>query len=475
MRIKKDWHWHTPKLIMLLNYVIRGIIIFRMNSATLLVWFLLIIKANSITATYANSTNTIDTLQNQLNQILVQFCASEIDRNKTGSAILKFGQLSNAEVSIKDVVQFYAENYDENFDNLLHFINNIPLFELQQIAYSTLIDGINSGLLKLINVLSFENFIRIKFELTDVDDDERKTYEELLSTIGNQIKKLIIVTDLNEVIKYVNNSNNSERMFELIPTIVQGIDLNNFTDMDKIFEFSMQLPKFYQIKLISKVLSEMKEKSQFKHVFHVICQITLLGNSIDRGGWTTKEICLLSNLESEIPLELKNLIGNQDQWRIESVFEDGYLFFSASTKYNKNLLYLGSTSQTWYFETVSYNSIKIRYNNNYYYLSVEYCFHNESFPTCRDRDSNDLTQFNWYLLMSDDLTYTQIKNIYTNELLIYDDIQELGNEDVRRRLALSVKCSHCDSSKWKLTNYSNTPRDLYYRCYSALRGFSPLN
>lgn len=438
-----------------------------MDLTTFLFWSLFLINTNTITATDTNSANTIDVLQNQLNQILVQFCASEIDRNKTASAILKFGQLPNATLSIKEVVQFYTENYEESFDNLLHFIDHISSVELQLLAYNTLIDAMNSDVLNVINVLSFENFIRMKFEFF-VNDDERSVCEDLLSTIGNHLKKLIVSIDLNALIKYINSSSNPARIFDLIPTIVQGINLNNFTDVNKIFEFSMQLPRIIQLKLIRKVLSKMRETSQYQHLFHVISQIRLLRRSVNSGGWIITDICLLSQIETEIPEEIGRLLVAQNYWFIKSLSLIHALSRSNSQKYNKNLLFVGNEEKIWLFETQSYNSVRIRDSNNYNeYLTVEYCFHNESFPTMTERDSNDLTQINWYFIISDDLTYVQIKNIYTNELLISEEISESDGSD-RHRVTLSRKCSHCDSSKWSLKLYSAESSDMYSR-YSCPR------
>lgn len=427
-----------------------------MNLLALIVF---ITYTNIITATETNSTNRIDILQDELNKILVQFCASEIYNNETTSAISKFGQLSNAEGSIKDLVQFYTttENYVQNFDNLLRFIDHISSLELQQIAYNTLIDAIDLNLLNFFNVLRFENFIQMKFELTDVNDDNRKIYEELLSKIRNHIKELIVgidTIDIIDIVNIVNSSNNTGRIFELIQIIVQGVDLHNFTDMNNIFRFSMQLSKVNQFKVISKVLSEIRQKSQYKHVFHVICQIKLLSDSFDRGGWTTTEKDLLSQIIREIPSQLRHLVGNHFYLNLKSLVANASIFCVESKKYNKNLLLLTTDTYKiagWWCESTNYNSLRMRHSPSGKYLSVEYCFHSESFPSIRDSDNNDLTQSNWYILVSNDLTYMQIKNMYTNEYLISEDIWELANTGLLRRVGLSGTCSHCDSSKWLFT------------------------
>lgn len=419
-------------------------------------------------STETQTISTIDLLQNQLHAILVQFCASEIDRNKTASAILKFRQLADPETSTKDVVQFYIENYDESFDNLFAFINHMSSTELQKIAYNTLVEAMNSNQINVINLLSFENFIRTKYEITSIT--EREIYEDLLLAIGNHIKVSIIGTDLNSLITFINNSTNPDRIFELIPTIVQSIDLKNFTDMNRIFEFSMQLPKANQLKLISKVLSEMREKGQYQHIFHVICQINLLRNSISDPSmaWTSTDICSLSALEKEIPTELWQLIGNIHLWQIENT--KGFLSYSESPKYEKKILIVDfGEPGYWGFETVSYNSISIRkknegyYSDNLFYMTVEYCFHNDSFPTASSRDYNDLTQTSWYLSFSRGFRYFQITNIHTNELLIADN-QTLVNNQTRVRL--SENCSDCYAYQWELQALTTDLQNIYspYSC-----------
>lgn len=177
----------------------------------------------------------------------------------------------------------------------------------------------------------------MKHELAD--DDVRKIYEEFLNKIGNYFKKLIIATDLKEVIQHIDNSKNRAQILEVIPTIVQGIDLNNFTDVNRFFEFPQRLPKVNQLKLTRKVLSEMRKSSQYEHVFHVICQITLLRNSINRGGWMVTEINFLSKIVEEIPYQLRLLLLNKNTWQIKGLFEDTFLYSSASKKYNSKTYY----------------------------------------------------------------------------------------------------------------------------------------
>lgn len=417
-----------------------------------------------ITTTESNPINTIDILQYQLNQILVQFCASEIDRNKTTSALLKFSQLVDAKTSMKNVVDFYIENYEESFDNLLPFIDQTSSLELQNVAYNTLVEATKLNKINVINLLSFEHFIRTKIERIGTDDIELKTFGDLVWTVGNHIKELIVATDLNRLITVINGSDNPNRIFELIPRIVQGIDLTDFNDMDRIFQFSMQLPVANQIKLIREILSEMRRKNQYQHLFHVILQIRSLRNSRDE----SVDKCLLTTVENEVPSEMTQLLSGDSRWHIRYIdYPEAYLTYITSPKFSKNLLFVSSSAQVygWRFESQNSNSVSIgKHGNNNYnqlYLSVAYCFHNESFPIANERDSNDPTQNNWYLLMDNHMSYVQIKNIYTNELLVLDDMKEVGNDGVARsRFALSAQCLDCDGSKFFLdiesSNYSPT-------------------
>lgn len=409
-----------------------------MNSIRLLLPLLLLINLTCTTT----ALDEMDILQNeQINQIWIEFCASDIDRNRTASAVLKFDRLPVPDIAIKDVVQLHITNYVESFDNLLNFIDQLSSVRLQEIAIGTLIVALKSDLINIVNVLSLDNFFRKKLDSENVSDFAKKMYEEFLNATVDHAKKLVAVTDLNTVPTHT---------FDSIPTIVLGIDLNNFTDVNRLFEFSMQLPRRDdQLKLLRKVLTEMQLKSQYQHVFHVVCQIKLLRKSINNGSWTAAEEQLLSEIIREMPYQARRLLS-ESIWQIKSLAVDACLSCFASTKYNKNILILDDLSYNWWIQSQSYNSVMIGdfYNE---YLSVDYSFHNETFPTMRERDDSDPAQSNWYFLMSDDLTYVRIKNIYTNDLLISDDVLEIGSDGLsRRRVALSANVSTCDSSKWLL-------------------------
>lgn len=111
-----------------------------MNWEFIFNFLLLVHMIGRTPTTHANAVNTIDMLEMRFSLILVQLCASEIDSNKMNSAMMKFDQLSNANQSITDIVQFYLDNYKENFDNLLEFIDAVPTLELQQLGYNVVIN-----------------------------------------------------------------------------------------------------------------------------------------------------------------------------------------------------------------------------------------------------------------------------------------------------------------------------------------------
>lgn len=435
--------------------------IFRMNSVNLLIWFLCFVNSKwQADANYAT-----DYLQNQVNQILVEFCASEIDRNRTVSAIAKLAKLYNPEESIKDVVQFYNNNYEDSFNNLLFFINQLDSHEKRHIAVNTLNDLIDTDQLNLVNVLRFENFIREKLEFSEVNDDDRKIYEQFLITITKNIKKSIITTDLKEIVKYANNSNDPQRIYDLIPALVQGIDINNFTDMNRIFEFSSQLPIINQLKFLRKLLTKIRNSSQYTHLFHIIRQIKLMRYSIREDYWPKENICLLYDIEKKIPSKLLPILEMYDTYSIKNLATNEFLHYSESEKCNQNLcLFPNEKSQSWSFPTErNQNAVFIVFSRTNY-LSVQRS--NISLPTAKHFDENDPTQSNWYFVWGDDLDSFQIKNTYTNEFLISDDVH--GTNDVLRRpVSLSTNCSHKNSCKWVLSeraNYSGLPnyRGFYF-------------
>lgn len=411
--------------------------------------------------------NEMDTIQNaRINDILLESCASEIDRNRTDAAILKFKRLQDTPMgsSIVKVVNFYTTNYADNFDNLVNFIDHLSP-NLQKKAYNTLSDFIESDSISFMSVMSFYNFFRKKL-LTDLDSGKRKMFEKHFTTTEKLIKKMIAATDLNEILQYTTTSTtNKAVILDCIPLIVQAINLNNFIDVNRIIEISIKLPTVNQLTIIRNVLSEMRKRCQFRHVFHIVCQVKLLRQSMNHGGWMLAEVNLLTELINEIPYQVRRLVLSQSYWQIKSLATDKCLSCLASRKYNKNILLLDTVSYNWWIRSHSYRSVMIR---DYYneYLSVEYSFHNESFPTMRKCDEDDPTQSNWYFLMSDDLTYAQIKNIHTNELLILDDIWETGNDGLRRRrVSLSSKSTDCKCSKWLLKFKSEKFPNLYANGY----------
>lgn len=443
-----------------------------MDLIVLLLSFLVIINSN--TTTTAQGMDAIDLKQDleikahnkQINEILFESCASEIDRNRTSIAILKFNRLEGH--PIKKVVKFYIANFADNFDNLLHFIDHLSPSNLQRTAYDTLSDELESGSIDIMSVFSFHNFFRKKLSKKLVSE-EKKMYEKHFKKTDELIKKMIAGTDLNEILKHTASSTNKEVIVESIPTIIQAINLNNFTDMNRIFDVSVKLPNLNQLKIIRMFLNEMRKRSQYKHVFHVVCQLKLLRQSINNGGWMLSEINLLSDIINEIPYQARRILSNGNYWQIKSLATDKCLLCLASRKYNKNILFLDTISYNWWIQCQSYKSIIIR---DYYneYLSVEYSFHNESFPTMRKCDEDDPTQSNWYFLMSDDLTYFQLKNIHTNELLTLDDVWETGHDGLRRRrVSLSSKSTNSDCSKWILKLKSEKVPNLFANGYYGIQ------
>ncbi len=351
---------------------------------------------------------TIDVLRNQFNLILVELCASEIDRQKAKSAILKLDQLANSNALIENVVEYYIENY-ENFDNLLHFINQIPSLETEQRAYNTIVEAMKSNRTNVNDWLIFEKYIRTKIELLDEDHSEGNTYENTRLTVRNHINEFIkSLEDLDTLAALVDNSTNPDPIFDLIPTIVQRIDLNNFTDMDEIFKFAMQLPKEKQVQLIRKVLYEMHQQHQYKHVFHVITQIKKISKCVQREAWELEWECktpvkgaewtrhdrfLFRELQELVPKELEKLLPDKATHSIKfynsgdgveanvayasSDTRYNYLYSIDLPKYSKNVLFVFDRDDSWSFSGHNYNSVTIGNYDNDQYLSVDYCYHKD--------------------------------------------------------------------------------------------------
>lgn len=429
------------------------LIIFRMNPVNLLLSLLFLINTKTITATSVIEAPTpvphIDSCREQVNQILVQMCASEIDRNKTTSAIAKLGQLSNAEDSLKDVVQFFTEHYEDNFNNLLHFIDHILSNELQQVAYNAITDSFDNGL-HFINVFRLDNFVRVKLELTDLNDGKKRLYEKLLNTISSQLKKFVDETDLSVVVNYTKSSNDPERVYDLILNLVHGVDLNNFTVMNKVFDFSMQLPFSNQLKFIAKILSEMQTKSQYRHVFHVIIQIKQIKQQIRHLIPSRDTLCLLAKVENQVPTKFRYFVEHENYSSIKNLATNEFIFYSESQNDTKDTI-LVPTVWSWSIDEApeATNSLLIC-EVPWFCLGMVQPDSNKTItiPIAGRPDRYERSPYFWYLLISDDLGSIQIINTLTGKCLIAgDDDQELKGNALRNRVVLS-KCLDDPSHKW---------------------------
>lgn len=267
-----------------------------------------------------------------------------------------------------------------------------------------------------------------------------------------RIVVLVFLVGLVNAANETKAANNSEQ----ISKILQDADLTSFSDMDRLFELSAKLPPIDQLNLIRQVLSNMRSKAQYQHLYHVILQLKFLKESMTESA----EKDLLSTVEGEIPSAFKPLLSDKTQWKIKRFDSDEYIFSSFSPKYERYILLLDPSPYYlgWLFRGESSNSSSV-FQQIYktfayipFYLSIEYIFHNDSSPVIRSLyEKSDVTQNSWYPLMSNDLAYVQIKNVHTNELLVADNVTDTAADNENHtRVTLSRDCTDCDASKWSL-------------------------
>lgn len=267
-----------------------------------------------------------------------------------------------------------------------------------------------------------------------------------------RIVSLVFLVGLVNAANETKAADNSEQ----ISKILQDADLTSFSDMDRLVELSAQLPPIDQLSLMREALSNMRSKAQYQHLYHVILQLKFLKESLTE----SEEKDLLSTVEGEIPSAFKPLLSDRTQWKIKRFDSEEYIFCSVSPKYDRYILFLDPSTYSlgWLFRGQSSNSSSV-FQNIYetfryrpFYLSIEYTFHNESFPVIRSLyEKSDVAQNSWYPLMSNDLAYVQIKNIHTNELLVADNVTDTAADYANyTRVTLSRDCADCDASKWLL-------------------------
>ncbi|KAG4075063.1 hypothetical protein HA402_008128 [Bradysia odoriphaga] len=417
-----------------------------MNSVNFLVLFL------GLTATLtrpirAATTSLIDATTNvvaqqdirsQFDQILVDMCASEIDRNRTSSAMVKLNQMSNAKEQLGDVVKFFTQHYVDNFDSLLRFIDQIVTTELHQEACNVLSNIIDSNGLDLVNVLRFENFIYTRLENATTDEG-KDFYGKIHTSISHFISQRV-----NEFVDSIKGFSN----FDVVPNLARVVDLNSFDAMDKVLEIIELIPYENQMQFVGKILSRMRNESSYKHVYHILIRIMFLKYS--RSDFNN---CILLQIENELPSKLKPLFTLENDWGIENVATKEFMNPSDSRNRTRNVLLSSQSRSLWapfrsafihdskmfFFCFGGYNCLSIASNNN------------QSIPVVESVDMRDpdRTLSHWYLLMSNDLDTFQIKRTDTDQCLNASDEQVLENGELRRQ----VLFTECDldslSSRWQ--------------------------
>ncbi|XP_037044554.1 uncharacterized protein LOC119080358 [Bradysia coprophila] len=417
-----------------------------MNSVNFLVLFLGLVAthAGSIRAATTSlidaTTNVVaqQDIRSQFDQILVQMCASEIDRNRTSSAMVKLDQMSNAKEQFGDVVKFFTQHYVDNFDNLLRFIDQIVTTELRQEACNVLSNTIDSNGLDLVNVLRFENFIYTRLESTATDEG-KDFYVKIHTNVSHYISQR-----LNDFVASIKGTSN----VDVVPNLARVVDLNSFDAMNKVLEITEAIPYQNQMQFVGKILSRMRNESNYKHVYHILTRIMSLKYS--RSDFNN---CILLQIENELPSKLKPLFTSDGDWSIENVATKEFMYPPDSRNRTRNVLLSPQSRSLWvpfrnayihdseifFFCYGVYNCLSVVSNNNVSIPIIE----------AVDMRDPDRTLSHWYLLMSNDLDTFQIKRTDTDQCLNASEEQVLENGELRRQVLFTECGLDSLSSRWQ--------------------------
>lgn len=118
-----------------------------------------------------------------------------------------------------------------------------------------------------IKMIKLEEFVK---KLNNDSNTSTSIYNPILSDLNDFISKLIINSDLNDVIKFAkeNGDDLRNRINELLPMIVNSVDLNDYVSVRDILNFLYTLnpPMTIKITLVSSLLNKSKSESHYKYI-----------------------------------------------------------------------------------------------------------------------------------------------------------------------------------------------------------------
>lgn len=396
----------------------------------------------------------------------IDLCLSEIDRNRTESALEKFQQIKDNHLAVVEIVDFYVENYQNNFLNLIQFLKVLNV-KAKEHGYGTLLELIESNRVNVLNVLTLNNFIgNVEWE------------SEILSKLYEDIERKTVVTlknlNLTEFMTtYASDYESEEKLADFIPMIVEVIYENNPNDIVKLFEFFHFLKSVsHKIKLVRALLITVPYNN-VKHLSMIINYQKMLKKRVSNSYFILPEnYDALTSMEKDFPNYLTPYMNENNTWAIKNVYNNEYLQPHLSNGSFYELLYTSPPSQR--------NVSKWRYTGSFFdnsslfvwsensaipkHLSLYKCVHRGSivflkaiYPT-HPSYKTLLYNLYWTVEVDDKLKFFEIKNSATGEFLsASNEYEPMDDGDgVRKRKVVPSKEAN-EKTKWFFETYENKP------------------
>lgn len=281
----------------------------------------LVIGIQSVIGSSITTTESSSEFEREIRQMRIELCASEIDRNKIASALTKFNKFPDGEQVIKDIVKYYIENHQENFDNLLVFLNEVKS-NVKQTSYQTLFELSDLNIVGVPYVLHMYSFIKQNHSENEVYSNQ--FYKTVETVTFNALKK----ADLTELVNFASDNRTKENIKNLVPLIVRSIYNNNPDDITKLLQLSSNFKNFTQkVKVLHLLLKQALPDNNTRHLFLIFDQIKAIKKEVSNRYDDIRDsnICLLLSLEKDIPDNYKPYMSHYTTWNIKSIFNNQYL------------------------------------------------------------------------------------------------------------------------------------------------------
>lgn len=410
-------------------------------------------------------------IEKEVRDFRLDLCLSEIDRNRTVSALEKFKQIKDNHLAVVEMVDFYVENYENNFLNLIQFLNHLNLTAKEH-GFGTLLQLIKSNRVNVLNVLTLNDFIENEDSENEVIS---KLYENIEASTVLMLKELNL-TDFMST--YANDYQSEEKLTTFIPLIVKIVYENSPNDFVKLLElFHFLKSVSHQIKLLHALLKAALPNRNAKHLSMIINYQKMLKRRVSNSYFNRQENYeALTSIEKDFPEFFKPFMNDSNTWAIKSIYNSEYLQPHLNNASYYELLYTSPRIQD--------NVSKWRYSGSFFdnssllvwgeksavskHLSLYKCVHKGSIVFLKAIDPTYslyktlLYNLYWTVEVDDNMKFFQIKNSATGEFLSASDTDATTDDGVRKRKVVISKEAN-EKTKWKFEIDDNFTDESEYQ------------